>query len=223
MPLLLGSMLATGGVIAYIYKKNELLYHCERSLLEAQKILLQAEGQILRLNPQIETKVIEKRILKKALTMSPTPADKILILAQLARIEITLSSFKMRQRLLKSSGEGQAQQEVLAVKREQLRTLHEFARLWRASLVANVSLTLPTIKMVATPIDPSATIYKVPPQMSVLQTLTLHWSLRSTSLFPRWMFFFRGQTFYWQDSCSTFPQSKELSQWHAEIGPAISL
>lgn len=220
IPFFLGSVLAAGGLFAYLYAKNELFYQCERSLLKAQDTLLQGEEKILRLNPQIEQLVLEKRILNKALMVAPTPIERVAIRAELTRIELALYSLKLQQNFLKISSEQRAQYEMFLAERTQLQKLRDFSQLWKARLFAHAFKTVPRMQIIAKPIDPSAKIYKIPPQMSFLQTLTLRWSLSGTSLFPRWMQFLHSRRFYWQDSCSTYPQHTKDTRWHAEIGAA---
>jgi hypothetical protein len=218
LPLLAGSLLSAFGIFAYLYKKNELLFDCERSLLKAQELLLRGEENILQLNPQIEQLVLKKRIFKKALVVTVTPVDRALIRAELLRIEILLVKLKARQIFLKYENERRAQQEMLLIQRQHLKKLRDFSRIWKAQLLAQTSQTAPQMRIVARSIDPSAKIYQVPPQMAVQQTLTLRWSLRGSSLFPHWIRFLSNKEFFWQDSCSTYPKAKEDFRWQAEIG-----
>ncbi len=222
LPLVIGAFSAASGLFIYVYKKNELLYQCESALLKAQEILLEGEEKILQLNPQIEQLVIEKRILKQALAVAPTPIERVAIRAELTRIEIMLYNLKFRQYFFKNSSENMAQLVMLNVERSLLQKLRQFSKDWKASLHAQVFKNAPAMKIVEKKIDPSAKIYLVPPQMSSLQTLTLRWSLQGTSLFPRWLTYLHSQRFFWQDSCSTYPQAKEL-RWHAEIAAAAHL
>lgn len=223
MPLIVGSLLASMAVLWFIHSKNELLYNCENGLLTSQHILVTQENQLLQLNRPIESLVLKKKILKKALLVARTPVELSLIKAQLLQIELQLKALQQKQMMLIQHANLLAQQQNQKVVWQIKKRLNDFQKQWATHLIALVKITPAVIQLSKKIIDASAVIYTEPPRFQHKQTLQLHWRLSGQSLFPSWLLFLREQNFSWQDSCSTRPFKKKEGLWTAEIGAAASL
>jgi hypothetical protein len=222
IPLLLSALIASLCVVWFLDAKNELLFLCEKSLLETQNQLVNAENKLLRINRSIENLVHEKKILKKALILSTTPADRALLKAQLIKIEIKLAFYKKEQTLLILKAQTRAQTTIRISANEIKKRLNTIQKQWSTHLWVQVKPSNPLMALEPVRIDPSGTIYRVPAQFEKKQTQNLRWSLLGLSLFPSWVQFLQSNKFFWQDSCSSRPYKKENNIWTFELGAGTS-
>lgn len=218
MPVVLGSLLGSIATIWFLNTKNELLFLCEEGLLHVQRTLVKAENQLLGLNPRIKTLVAQKKILQKALRVAKDPALFASLKAQLIQIEIQLLNLKQQQLVLMKTAQIKSNLDVTFLSQKLRLRISRLQAQWATRLHTTLQNPQPRIHLQAQHIDPSARLYVAPHDLAKRQTLTLHWTLKGSSLFPSWLTFLYDNHFYWQDSCSSRPAKKELEPWIAEIG-----
>ncbi len=218
VPLILGSLLASLAIVWFLSAKNDLLFECEKGVLESQKILVEAENTLLKMNSPIRTLVTQKRILQKAQLLARTPVELALIKAKLATLELQLSLFKQKQLLLITTANLRASRQLVATAQGLKQIFYKLQNQWGADLLASSHSPAAQIQLQKVTIDPSASLYEAPEQMSTQQTLTVTAKLSGRSLFPRWLAFLHEGHFQWQESCSSRPQKKETHLWIAQIG-----
>jgi hypothetical protein len=217
VPLLVGGMLASLALAWFVSAKNDLLFECENGVLKSQKILVEAENTLLRLNPPIISLVTQKKLLQRALLLAKTPVELSMIKARLLIIESQLALLRKQQTVIHTLADIQASRALQTTALRLKRAFHHLQSLWSAQLFSSSFATTALIRLQKKAIDPSAQIYEARAGFPQQQTLTVFAKLSGPSLFPKWIAFLHSENFSWQESCSSRPALKE-NLWTAEIG-----
>ncbi len=217
LPLLIGGMLASLAIAWFVSAKNDLLYECELGVLKSQKILVEAENALLKLNQPIQSLVTQKKILQRALLLARTPVEISMIKARLLMIESQLGILRTQQTAVHTLAEVQASRSMQATALHLKQLFHHLQSLWSAQLFPSSFANPALIRLHKISINPSAFVYEARPDFSQQQTLTVFAKLSGPSLFPTWITFLYAKSFSWQESCSSRPAYKE-KLWIAEIG-----
>ncbi len=217
LPLLIGGMLAALAITWFVSAKNDLLYECENGVLKSQKILVEAENTLLKLNLPIKSLVTQKKLLQRALLLARTPVEISMIEARLLIIETQLGIFRQQQSAIHLLADAQASRlmQTTALRLKQI--FHDLQSQWAGRLFSSSFANPALIRLQKIAIDPSAHIYEARADFSQQQTLTVFAKLSGSSLFPKWIAFLQTESFLWQESCSSRPTFKE-KLWIAEIG-----
>jgi hypothetical protein len=217
MPLLVGGMFASLALAWFVSAKNDLLFECENGVLKSQKILVEAENTLLRLNTPVTNLVTQKKLLQRALLLAKTPVEISMIKARLLIIESQLTMLRKQQTAIHTLADAQASRSLQITALRLKQAFHRLQSLWSAQLFPSSFATTALIRLQKIAIDPSAQIYEAGANFPQQQTLTVSAKLSGPSLFPTWIAFLHSETFSWQESCSSRPALKE-NLWTAEIG-----
>lgn len=209
-------------LIWMMQKKHELLFTCEKGLIQTQQSLVDGANKLLALNKPIQWTVFSKKWTQRALLLAKTPVDIALLKARLAQLELQLRNYALQQKTIHSTAETQARLKLLQLLREQQHNLQQTKNQWNKNVHISTRHTLPRLSLTVRRIDPSAVLYQDTPQFSEQQSLKFSWVLKSSSFFPKWLRWLNQNTFLWQDSCSSRPFKQENSRWVSEIGEAVS-
>lgn len=216
MPFLIFCGLSVMGCLWWIQQKENIQWACENQTLKAQAALMTATNLLLKLNPPMEAFVLEKKLLKAALRVAPTPVAKAAIIARLVFVRTRITMISAQQQILFQTYESKAQLYLWSLKNSIQHLVHDMEQAWSTSLYTNVRYGKIRLHLQKRRIDHGAYLYLIPPHFTQLQTLPVTIIITGKTLFPRWLQWLTSQPLSWQERCNMEPVYKE-AKWSARI------
>jgi hypothetical protein len=203
----------------FIIEKQKIQLLCEKNVLAAQENLVKGENQLLAMNAPIQALVLQKRALETAIAAAPAPPLQAALTARLLAVVAQMRTLRLRQQLTIKVSESRAQKSLVIF---QMRVRKEIRNIQRAlkspPLLVFFNLTPVKMKLVPIFLDPLIPIYKPPPGLPFLQTLSFELRIKGRQFFPSWLSLLKSKNhFFWREFCSSHPKQGGF-QWESYLG-----
>ncbi len=216
LPIMIFGGLAAFSMLWFIEKKEQVQWICESQNIKSQNALTAAANKLLAMNLFIESTVLEKKWVQKALAAAPHPAAKAALAARLLMLKIKLAGYAQQQQATILAAHMSAGRELSSIRQQLTHITRTMEALLQIPLHLHFSTSRAQLRLRRKRIDPMASLYLEHPLFTTQQEISVRIAFTSRELLPKWMRWATQRPIQWQESCKSHPK-KENTQWFARL------
>ena len=214
-PILLAISVASAWIFWFLLEKQKLENLCYEYVLKSQEVLVQANNQVLALNPKAWALIIEKKALYVTILTAPPPAAA----AASSRLKTVIAQQHTLNRVQKGilqAGNLLTQSHAYTLQMKFRKQFLEIEKHWQQTsgkpnieIYWKPSQLIPQFQEIAPP-------YERGKNHSYKQTLLVRWSYPLKNILPTWLKKMISFSKSWKGQCSSQP-FKEKYTWLASL------